>query len=98
MLKSSTEISTELIAMIQELASCFFVPKEIALMTEIDEVLFMQLCNDSESEVHRAFNKGWLQSEFDLRKCIMKLAISGSSPAQTQALEIRNKAKLKLLD
>jgi hypothetical protein len=28
----------------------------------------------------------------------MKLAISGSSPAQTQALEIRNKAKLKLLD
>lgn len=79
--------------LIEELASYFFTPREIAEMLEmepselIEDPVFMQL-----------FKTGRFQSEMELRKAIVKLAKSGSSPAQTMSLDMLNKSKLKILD
>jgi hypothetical protein len=52
---------------------------------------------DQESDFYKAYYKGRLQSEYDLRKSVVKLAKSGSSPAQTMAMDMLNKSKLKMI-
>lgn len=98
MLKSLSDITPVLQEQIEACAGCFFTPVEIALMLEIEESFFQENVKSPGNVIHRAFNKGWLQAEFDVRKCIMQLAKSGSSPAQTAAMDLRNKAKIKMLD
>lgn len=98
MLKSLTDISKEDIEQIEALAALFFTPREIALMLEIKVQDFFDELLDEESSIFRAFNVGRLQSEADLRKSIVKLAKSGSSPAQTMSLDLLYKSKAGMLD
>lgn len=82
---------------ITELASLFFTPKEIAVMQEWPVQEFEYDCKEESSPAYNAYYSGRLQTEVDLRKSIIKLAKSGSSPAQTMAMDMLNKSKLKLL-
>lgn len=84
----------ELLQTAEDIGSCFFTPKEAAEMLEVSADLLL----DTNSDYYKRYRKGWLQAEFDLRKNIIKLAISGSSPAQTMALDIQQKSKIKILD
>jgi len=84
---------------IKRLSALFFTPREISIMLEISPVhLFVLECENESSKYFEAFYSGRLQSEVDLRKSIIKLATSGSSPAQTMALDLLNKSKLKMID
>ena len=67
-------------------------------MLEFPADVFAQECDNENSQYYIAFQGGRLQSEVDLRTGIIKLAKSGSSPAQTMALDLYNKSKLKMLD
>ena len=96
MLKSLNEITEEDLTEIKNLAALFFSPREIAVMREIKLVAMITATEDEESKVYEAFYSGRLQSEMELRKSIIKLAKSGSSPAQTMALDLFNKSKLKI--
>ena len=98
MLKSLDDITQDVLMAIEEMAKCFFVPEEIALALEIDINFMNEQVQDDSSKTYRAFHKGWIQSEFDQRKCIFQLALSGSSPAQTMVNGIRDRAKLKLMN
>jgi len=89
--------SVEQLKAVRELASLFFTPKEIAVMQEWPIEEFEGDCKEEGSGAYNAFFSGRLQSELDLRKSIIKLANSGSSPAQTMAMDMLNKSKLKLL-
>lgn len=92
MLKYLNSAIADNLMLIEELASYFFTPQEIALMIEANPDGIM----DNE-DFFRAFQKGRLQNEMELRKSIIKLAKAGSSPAQTMALDLLNKSKLKML-
>ncbi len=98
MLKSLNDIHESILNEIKELAGLFFTPKEIALMTEIDESFFMDCISKEDNVIYRNFQSGRLTSEMELRKCIIKLAKSGSSPAQTMSMDILNSSKIKMLD
>ena len=90
----SNNIDEATLLLAEEIGGCFFSAKEAAEMLDVPEELLL----DTSEPLHQRYRKGWLQSEFDLRKCILKLAVSGSSPAQAMAMDIQQKAKLKSLD
>jgi hypothetical protein len=98
MLKSLTDITAEDLKEIERLAELFFTPKEIAIMLEVSTDDILSAIADENSEVYRSFYSGRLQSEVELRRSVVKLAKSGSSPAQTMALDLLNKSKVKMLD
>ena len=100
MQKSLNDITNEDLKEIENLAALFFTPREIATMLELNIPQFIDECTFLESDVPgaRAFHKGRLQSEIDLRKSIIKLSKSGSSPAQTMALDLLTKSKNKMRD
>lgn len=82
---------------VEELAAVYFTPKEIATIIEVPFAeVEAALCEEG-SLFYLAFHKGRLQSEYDLRKSIVKLAKSGSSPAQTMAMDLLQKSKLKMI-
>jgi len=90
--------SNEQLSEITSLAEVFFTPKEIAMILEVDPQEFIDICNDAGTEVGKAFNKGKLMSEFKVRKSIVQLANSGSSPAQAMVLEMMKQQKINQLD
>ena len=98
MLKSLNDITPEILSGVEEMAGCFFEPKKIALAMEIDIQFMAEQMQAEDSELYRAFHKGWLNSEFQHRQSIISLAKSGSSPAQTMVTTMLDRAKLKLLD
>ncbi len=98
MQKSLNDITPEDLQQIEALAALFFTPKEIAVMLEIKQKEMAEAIDDEDNDVYRAFQGGRLQSEADLRKSIVKLAKSGSSPAQTMSLDLLTKSKIKMLD
>ncbi len=91
-------LSPEQFKEIEELAAVFFTPKEIAIIVGISVPLFDEAVKDETTNVYNAFQRGRLQSEYDLRKSIVKLAKSGSSPAQTMAMDLLQKSKLKMIN
>jgi hypothetical protein len=98
MQKSLNDITSEDLLLIEELASYFFTPREVAVMVEADPNHFIAALEDEQCSIYQAFQKGRLQSEMELRKSIIKLARAGSSPAQTMSLDLLNKSKIKILD
>lgn len=97
--KFLNEPEKELYEDIKRLSALFFTPREIAVMLEIMPVhKFILECESENSKFYEAFYSGRLQSEMDLRTSVIKLAKSGSSPAQTMALEMLNKSKIKMMD
>lgn len=98
MLKSLNDITPAHLDEIKSLAALFFTPKEIMQVLEIDSLVMKDEMEDETSSIYRAFYTGRLQSEAELRKSIVKLAKSGSSPAQTMSMDLLVKSKAKMLE
>lgn len=79
-------MDAETIQEIEELAGYFFDEEQVALITgvEIDT-----------PEFRKAFKRGSLKSEAEIRKSIIQLAKDGSSPAQTMAWKMVESQKRK---
>ena len=98
MLNSLNDITEDLLLQVKELAGCFFTEKQISDFLEIELDFFVKCMEDQDNKLCRAFFEGWMQAEFELRKCIMTLAKAGSSPAQTMASNILDRSKLKRIN
>ena len=98
MLKSLNDIIETDYEEIKAMASVFFTPKQIAIALEIDIASFIHECNTEGSKCYIAFEGGRLKSEYELRLSIMKLAKSGSSPAQTMALDMLKNSTMKMME
>lgn len=61
---------------VEELAGLFF---------SIDEVAFIMGVNSQDQTFKKAYDRGSLKSEAEIRKSIIQLAKDGSSPAQAMA-------------
>lgn len=79
---------------VQDFAGCFFSPGEIGIIMNLGEQwCMMQMSSDT--EFRKAYYKGRLISEADLRKPIFELAKKGSAPAQALAIQIVSNSYLK---
>ena len=96
--KYLSEITPDDLVQITRLGNLGFTPREVAIMLELDIQAVIYACEDDSNDVYKAFHGGRLQREVDLNEKIFKLADSGSSPAQTMALEILKKQQIKMMD
>lgn len=83
---------------VREYAGLLFAPKKIARILGVDEAAFLSDLNDESSEVSKAYDKGRLLTEAELRTSILRLAKQGSSPAQTLAIKLRDELQLDILN
>lgn len=97
MLKSLSDITDAELQEIQNMAAVFFTPGQIAQVMELDAKVFEEECNTAGNKFYDAFAGARLKSEYELRWSIVKLAKSGSSPAQTMALEMVKNSQLKMM-
>lgn len=81
-------LTKEHLAEIENLASFFFSPAEIAIVIDVDVVDLEEELLDDTSDAYRAYQRGKLKSKLELRKSILTLAKQGSGPAQTLAMRV----------
>ena len=86
----------EQLLQIEDIAATGYEPKQVAFMLGVSPAEFCELIRDEESEVSIAYFKGLYSSEYAVRKSVMTLAQSGSSPAQTMAMKIFDGTKQRL--
>jgi hypothetical protein len=79
---------------IETYASLMFTKEEIAVILEVDPGELKSLLQDRESPSFKAFRRGRLKREAEVRKGIFDLAQNGSSPAQAFAMKIIENAKM----
>ncbi len=85
------EITDEQLNEITEWAKLYFPPKEICIALELDyEIMEVRFLDESDA-IYKAYNKGVLLSEAEMRKRVIKLSNDGSSPAQIMRNEYRKK-------
>ena len=83
----------ERLAQIEEYSGLMFSREEIADILDVDRQLLTELLEDG--DYLRAFKKGRLLREAQLRKAIFDLAANGSSPAQAFAVKLIENAKME---
>ena len=70
-----------------------FTKEEIAVILEVDPLQLFAVLEEQDNPVFRAFQRGRLKREAEVRKGIFDLAQNGSSPAQTFAMKLIDNAK-----
>jgi hypothetical protein len=89
------QLTPEQIVQVQELAGLFYTPTELATIMELP----LQDCEDAMSIPGNAFYKayytGYFTAEVELRKAVKKVALIGSSPAQTMLQKIIDNNKMQ---
>jgi len=78
---------------VETYASLMFTKEEIAVILEVDPGELNTLLQDQDNPAVRAFQRGRLKREAELRKGIFELAQNGSSPAQSFAMKLIENAK-----
>ena len=79
-------LTNEQILMVEEFSAALMSAKEIALMLGLnpeERKEFEEVCKNHESsDIFTAFHKGRLQTKYELRKTVIKLAKHGSPAAE----------------
>ena len=79
---------------VETYASLMFTKEEIAVILEVDPLELKILLKDQDNPACKAFQRGRLKREAEVRKGIFDLAQNGSSPAQAFAMKIIENAKM----
>ena len=88
------EQNESFITEVETYASLMFTKEEIAVILEVDPAELKVLFQERESPAFKAFQRGRLKREAEVRKGIFDLAQNGSSPAQAFAMKIIENAKM----
>lgn len=85
---------------IHNLAGCNYSPEKIALYLDVDKKAFLQMWNDKDTEVRKAYERGKLMAEFNINNKQKELAEAGNITAaqiflkeaeRTEVSNIRNR-------
>jgi len=87
-------LEPDMIPELEQFASLMFTLEEISLILEVDYGELRSFLNDPVSDYLKAFRRGRLRREAEVRESIFKLAHNGSSPAQMTALKLIENAKM----
>lgn len=82
-------LTTEQLDKLKEMAAALLPPDEIAILLELPPDQHDSFCeivkNHQASPIYLAYHSGRLQTKFELRKMVIKLAKAGSPAAQQLA-------------
>jgi hypothetical protein len=76
------------LAELEQHAENMIKPSDIAIILRLDPQQFKLALRNPESEVHQAYQRGFLRTKSFINKSIITLAKHGSSPAQTMAQKL----------
>jgi hypothetical protein len=93
----SEQFTPEQLAEIEEFGTLLFEPNEVAIILGIDTEAFHHELGDPESEVYKAYFRGFLKSKAELRKSIIRFAKQGSVPAQNVMIKMIEEIELNQL-
>ena len=83
------QLSDEQLQQVEEMAAALLPPSEIAILIRIDadqRDLFCEICkHHTSSHIYTAYHRGRLQTKYELRKTVIKLAKAGSPAAEPLA-------------
>lgn len=79
---------------LQANASLMFTIKEIAIILQVDPAQLKYQVTTENTPEFASFQRGRLEAEGKIRKSIYDLALNGSSPAQSQFLQLIENSKL----
>lgn len=91
-------LTPEELAQITELGRLFYTPAEVCTIMQLDTNLFKAHMATSNSDIYKAYWKGWFESDVAFRTEVKRTALLGSSPAQTLLGDIIASSKMKMLD
>jgi hypothetical protein len=81
-------LTEEQLVQIEELAGLFLNPEEIAVLMDLDAVVFMELVSLKSGPVYRAYFRGKTVSKKDIHANVVKMAKHGSPQAEELAREM----------
>ena len=87
------ELNKEFCTEVETYASLMFSIEEIASIIEVDPVSLKAIIEDENNLAAKAFHRGRLKREAEVRIGIFDQAQNGSSPAQTFAMKLIENAK-----
>lgn len=90
-------LSEEQFQTIEDLAACNYSPAQIATLLEVGEAVFAKMCFDPETEIYRRYQKGILQSSFEINQKLLENARKGNITAAQQFEKNREAVKIENL-
>lgn len=87
-------LSPEQLPDLEHYAELMFTVQQIAVILAVNSGELKFYVTEQGSSEQEYFSRGRLKAEASVRKAIYDLALNGSSPAQTQYLELIENAKL----
>jgi hypothetical protein len=92
-------LTEEQIKEIEEMAGLFLSPEAVGINLELDENETEHFVNAVKgncagSEADKAYRRGWLSTQVELRKAIKQSALNGSSPSQQMMLNFQKESGL----
>ena len=86
-------LNQEQLNQIEEMAYRCFVPFLIAINLELDETEFIEAISIEGTDIRKAYYKGLIRQQMELRDALIKAAHNGSNPAQEQLMKIMEQLK-----
>jgi hypothetical protein len=90
-------MAPEILKEIEKFGALAFNPEQLAIILEMDKQQIIQALDDKNSDIHKAYFKGVLTREAELRSVVFDQALSGSTPAQAVAIGYFEKLRLDLM-
>lgn len=85
-------MNEELVPQVEKLASLGYSKQQVATMLGLSYIEVNMWMEDRDSSFFKAYWKGYYTTDIRLRESILKLALAGSSPAQTMSKRAMDEA------
>lgn len=83
------ELTEEQLKSLEDMSAALLPPSEIAILLNIDadiQKLFCEMCkNHCNSDIYKHYQRGKLNTKYELRRTVIKLAKAGSPAAEPLA-------------
>ena len=86
-------LNQEQLSQIEEMAYRCFAPFLIAINLELDEPEFIEAIFIEGTDIRKAYYKGLIRQQMELRDSLIKATHNGSNPAQEQLMKIMEQLK-----
>lgn len=91
------QLNKETLEKVERMGAAAFTAKEMAVVLELPPDDVKAWLNDENHALSRAYNKGLLMRQLEVRERIFKDAKNGSSPAQAMAVKLLEGAAIHKL-
>lgn len=80
---------------VKAMAELFFSPEEVGIAIGLSRAEVDELMLDEQSEFYKNYHAGRIENDLKLRSSINRLALAGSSPAQSVMLQLAKRNEIR---